>query len=177
MIINWNNSESPVFITLAQAEEVLAVLEKHGLFDEHEWVNVGYGIHPEGDDAEFYNNADHKLKDDEFWKEVIWDMKYYVSGGIRYPFDLAHTMNQRQGIKRYLDDVKTINQLKEAINDFGGDLLYDFGYRITKGFFILEAWQFGEETERDRRNDQYETVMGADWKITVDLTKIAPLEE
>lgn len=132
MIINWNNSESPVFITTTQAKEVLEVLEKHGLFDQHEWMTVGYGYNPEGEDVNWHS-ADTDVEVPEFWEETIFDLHYWGKE-ISYPFDWAHKVNQKQGIKRYLDEVKTVEAIKKGIDDFGGDLLYDLDYRITEGF-------------------------------------------
>lgn len=174
MIINWNNSESPVFITTTQAKEVLEVLEKHGLFDQHEWMTVGYGYNPEGEDVNWHS-ADTDVEVPEFWEETIFDLHYWGKE-ISYPFDWAHKVNQKQGIKRYLDEVKTVEAIKKGIDDFGGDLLYDLDYRITEGFFILQELSVGSGTERGS-NDNWESYVGGDWKITVDLTKIAPLEE
>jgi len=174
MIINWNDSGSPVFITPIQAQEVLTELEKYGLFDEHEWQTVGNGYHPEGEDVYWYS-PDTEIEDPEFWGETIFDLHHW-NRHIDYPFDWAHKANQKQGYQRYLDDVKAVENIKKAIADFGGDLLYDLGYRISKGFFILQELSVGFGIERGN-NDNWESYLGAEWKITVDLTKIAPLEE
>mgnify|MGYP001118936706 CR=1 FL=1 len=174
MIINWNNSQIPVFISWAEVEKVLTVLEHHGLVGDHEWMTVGHGFNSDGEDVDWYS-PDTEIKEPEFWQEELWELQV-AKRDISYPYTEAQKINQKQGQKRYFGEVKAVEQIKNAIHDWGSELVYDLDFRILEGFFILKELIVVSSMEKGS-NDNYEFYVSGDWDIEVDLTKIAPLEE
>ena len=115
MIINWNNSQIPVFISWAEVEKVLTVLEHHGLVGDHEWMTVGHGFNSDGEDVDWYS-PDTEIKEPEFWQEELWELQV-AKRDISYPYTEAQKINQKQGQKRYFGEVKAVEQIKNARND------------------------------------------------------------
>lgn len=162
-MINWRGGSKSPFLSSQEVKEIIAVLGKHGMVGEQNWMTVGYGYSSEGEDVDWYK-PDSSFVIDEFWEQELFELQYYNKGGyVKYPFDKYH---------KNVKDVKLIADLQNSIEEYVAEILYDLGYEILPKGVVLQSFEFGSGIEPDSRNENYESHVGADWVISVDATKI-----
>ena len=135
MIINWANKDYPVFITTRQAVEVMRVLETYGLIGDWEWMTIGSGFNSDGEDADWHN-PNTQIENDELWQQELWELYgmeiVWADGELRPEWP-----GQNAGVWSRPKERQAIESLKQSINEFAGEILYDLGYSITGGFLRL----------------------------------------
>jgi len=173
MIINWANKDHPVFITTRQAVEIMRVLEPYGLIGDWEWMTIGSGFNSDGEDADWHN-PNTKVEKDELWEQELWEL--YGMEIVWSDSELRPEYPGQKAVARGRPkERQAIKSLKQSINEFAGEILYDLGYSITGEFLSLVDFDIGSATEKGR-NDDYESYFGASWNLVPDWTKISKFE-